>query len=178
MGSVYLICNNTNKKAYIGQTSRDVLTTRIMPHFNGYGGAKLLDRAIKKHGKENFSWKILCDGIIPELLDSFEIQAIKKYNTMSPNGYNLTPGGNGRKSGKKPQSFPTEFKSNLEKLIVEKGFSKSEFARKLGVTPSAVSRYISHKQPPGVDTMLNICKILEVSWEDLYNEFEFDELTE
>ena len=95
MGSIYLIRNNVNGKSYVGKTVRDAEKTRIYMHLNGYGGAKLLARAIKKYGKENFSWEIIHDGILPNLLDSLEIETIEKYNTMSPNGYNLTTGGEG-----------------------------------------------------------------------------------
>ena len=71
MGSIYLIRNNVNGKSYVGKTVRDAEKTPFFyMHLNGYGGAKLLARAIKKYGKENFSWEIIHDGILPNLLDS------------------------------------------------------------------------------------------------------------
>lgn len=95
MGSIYLIRNNVNGKSYVGKAVGDPEKTRIYMHLNGHGNARLLARAIKKYGKENFSWEIIHDGIGPNLLDSLEIETIEKYNTMSPNGYNLTSGGEG-----------------------------------------------------------------------------------
>ena len=93
-GVIYLIRNLINGKCYIGKTIN--LKRRIYEHFMGHSeGCKLLSRAIKKYGKENFSVEILHEGIIPELLDEFEIQAIKEHNTKAPRGYNLTDGGEG-----------------------------------------------------------------------------------
>ena len=92
MGSIYKITNTVNGKAYIGQTIHDAEKTRIPHHFNGHGNMPI-QCAIKKYGKDAFTYEILHDGIIIELLDSFEIEAIKKYNTVAPNGYNLTYGG-------------------------------------------------------------------------------------
>ena len=60
---------------------------------NGRGGSRLLDRAIQKHKSENFEWEILHDGVLPEFLDDFEVEAISKHNTLHPNGYNLKTGG-------------------------------------------------------------------------------------
>jgi group I intron endonuclease len=93
-GVIYLIRNTINNKCYIGKTIH--LKRRIYEHFMGHSeGCKLLSRSIKKYGKENFSVEILHEGIIPELLNEFEIQAIRKYNTKAPHGYNLNEGGMG-----------------------------------------------------------------------------------
>jgi hypothetical protein len=51
--------------------------------------------AIKKHGIENFSAQALvqCDDY--EYLLDLEAKAIVRFNTRTPNGYNLTAGGRG-----------------------------------------------------------------------------------
>ena len=95
MGCIYKITNAVNGKAYIGKTKNDAKTTRIREHFKGHGGARILARAMAKYGVDVFSWEILQDGVIPELLDSYEIELIQSHNTASPNGYNLTHGGEG-----------------------------------------------------------------------------------
>ena len=95
MGCIYLIRNTVNGKAYIGKTAQhNVEKRRINQHLDG-NGSLVLGPAVKKYGKNAFAYEILHDGIIPELLDSYEIEAIKKYNTLQPNGYNLTIGGEG-----------------------------------------------------------------------------------
>ena len=96
MGSIYKITNTVNGKSYIGQTRHDAEKTRIRCHLNGDSkGSRLVKRAIEKYGKDAFAYEILHDGIIPEFLDDLEIEAIKKFNTIAPQGYNLTAGGEG-----------------------------------------------------------------------------------
>ena len=96
MGSIYKITNTVNGKSYIGQTRHDAEKTRIRDHLTGNSKAnELVKRAVEKYGRDAFTYEILYDGIIPELLDSYEIEAIKKFNTISPHGYNLTTGGGG-----------------------------------------------------------------------------------
>ena len=95
MGSIYKITNTVNGKAYIGQTIHDAVKGRINDHLNQtQNGSRMIKRAIKKYGKASFTYEILHDGIIPEFLDDLEIEAITKFNTVAPNGYNLTTGGN------------------------------------------------------------------------------------
>ena len=94
MGSIYKITCIPSGKAYIGKTIYDAEKTRINKHLNGHGN-RILKRAVKKYGKDAFAIEILHDCIIPELLDMLEIEAIAKHNTLAPNGYNLTAGGEG-----------------------------------------------------------------------------------
>ena len=96
MGSIYKITNTANGKSYVGQTIHDAVKGRISEHLNGKsGGSRLVRRAIEKYGKDAFTYEILHDGIIPEFLDDLEIEAIKKFNTIAPHGYNLKTGGEG-----------------------------------------------------------------------------------
>ena len=96
MGCIYLIRNLRNNKCYIGKTINP--DKRIREHLNRTSqGSRLVKCAIEKYGRESFVYEILHDGIIPELLDSYEIEAIKKYNSLAPSGYNLRAGGEGGK---------------------------------------------------------------------------------
>ena len=94
MGSIYKITNTVNGKSYIGQTIHDAEKTRIRYHLNGYGNEDV-KKDIEKYGKDAFTYEILHDGIIPEFLDMLEKEAIAKYNTIAPHGYNQTNGGSG-----------------------------------------------------------------------------------
>lgn len=49
---------------------------------------------MRKYGIENFEFRVMLINIPKEKLDFYEILWIKKLNTLSPNGYNLTKGGN------------------------------------------------------------------------------------
>lgn len=128
MGSIYKITNKKNGKAYIGKTTRDG-KTRIQEHLKATSkSSTLLARAVRKHGEENFTWEILHDGIIPELLDSYEIEAIKIHNTLSPTGYNLTEGGTGGIPAKEVCQKMSE--SRKGQSAWNKGISPSEETKK------------------------------------------------
>lgn len=90
---VYLITNLINGKRYIGQTSRS-LEWRWHIH-QTRKGCLALRNAIDKYGASNFSVETLLDVPTKELAGEFEIEYISRYNTKSPNGYNLTDGGEG-----------------------------------------------------------------------------------
>ena len=90
LGKIYCITNCINEKMYVGQTSTD-RRLELYASGNGHG---VIGRAIKKHGWENFSLSII-EEIPIELLNEAEMFWIDFLNTMSPNGYNLTAGGDG-----------------------------------------------------------------------------------
>ena len=52
-----------------------------------------LSNAINKYGKERFQYEILEKNIPQHYLNDREIYWINHFNTVSPNGYNLTCGG-------------------------------------------------------------------------------------
>jgi group I intron endonuclease len=91
---VYKIINNINGKIYIGCTIN--FNDRIKRHFSGkYCGSELLHKAVKKYGVSNFSCEIIKYFNTTELMLKAEIEAIKKYNSLIPNGYNIHLGGKG-----------------------------------------------------------------------------------
>jgi len=92
---IYKATSKTSGKSYIGQT-RQALKNRQQGHFddcnrrnNAFGSA------IKKYGKNDFIWSVLEKCNSSEELNKKEIKYIKEYNTLAPNGYNLTTGGEG-----------------------------------------------------------------------------------
>ena len=96
MGSIYKITNTVNGKAYIGQTIQDAEKTRIRDHLTGNGkGSQLIKDDIEKYGQDVFTYEILHGSILPEFLDMLEKEAIEKFNTIAPHGYNQTNGGSG-----------------------------------------------------------------------------------
>ena len=96
MGSIYKITNTVNGKFYIGKTTHDAVKTRIRDHLTGNSkGSRLIKDDIEKCGQDAFTYEILHDGIIPEFLDTLEIDAIAKFNTIAPHGYNRNKGGSG-----------------------------------------------------------------------------------
>src|SRR5271156_1859401 len=88
---VYLITNIINGKCYVGQTVNS-LEFRWRQH-QRQEGCPYLHAAIKKYGVENFSIEVICEPPTIELMNEIEEEYIERYNTLSPNGYNLTKGG-------------------------------------------------------------------------------------
>jgi group I intron endonuclease len=92
MGYIYKIVNKIDKKTYIGQTVSDC-ETRWSHHLAKSSNCRYLNSALKKHGIDNFDFKIVCITF-DSSLDDIEIDYIKKYDCLVPNGYNLRLGGN------------------------------------------------------------------------------------
>jgi len=84
---VYLTTNLINGKQYIGDR-----TTLILPD-KYLGSGYNLKKAIKRYGRNNFKKEILQFFSNRELAFKAQEQYIKKYNTLIPNGYNLSVNG-------------------------------------------------------------------------------------
>ena len=95
MGYIYLITNKINGKQYVGQTLREDIYTRWKQHFNKKAIGRCLRSAYFKHGIENFKFQIICI-CFDDYCNKFEKEYIQKFNTISPNGYNLSEGGGNR----------------------------------------------------------------------------------
>jgi group I intron endonuclease len=115
---VYVATNKINGKQYIGYTTKS-LNTRIKGHLkkaydkNGKHYNYHFQKAIRKYSINNFSWDILFKCSNKQECCAKEIEYIKIYNSLAPNGYNLTQGGDGG-----IQSDLTKLKiSNSVKLI-------------------------------------------------------------
>ena len=89
---VYLITNNLNGMSYAGQSKNCWYRWTI--HKAQSRNRAPIDIAINEFGAENFTFKIEKE-CLPEELDFYEREAIKKYNTLWPNGYNRYTGGRG-----------------------------------------------------------------------------------
>lgn len=83
-----------NGKKYIGITSKTA-EERFKEHCCLAHNKGMCQKAIHKYGKENVIIKVLATVDNWELLCLAEIEAIEKYKTRPPNGYNLTLGGEG-----------------------------------------------------------------------------------
>lgn len=96
---IVYISTAPNGKSYIGQTIT-TLQKRRQGHLhdarNGRGGkpeCRAFNAALRKYGSASFQWKVLCRANNMEELNAREEEYIARYNTLSPNGYNLTTGG-------------------------------------------------------------------------------------
>ncbi len=95
-GVIYVITCLVNGKQYVGQT-RQSLKMRIDQHKRGSRrGRPGIDAAIAKYGWSDETFKVEVLEVCPvEMLNEREIFWIATLNSKTPNGYNLTDGGDG-----------------------------------------------------------------------------------
>ena len=60
-----------------------------------------------------------------------------------------------------------EIQKRLREAIEYGTLSQKELAEKLGINPSTVSKYMRLDKYPSLDTFANICKILDVSADEI-----------
>lgn len=99
MGYVYKVTNNINNKLYVGITSRKRVNDRWSQHrcmgkTEYEGDNSLLHKAMRKYGVDCFSFEVI-EEVDNSLLFEREKYWIAYYNSKTPNGYNLTDGGEG-----------------------------------------------------------------------------------
>lgn len=93
-GIIYKATNLIDGKIYIGQKTR-TLEKRRKEHVKSSKHNYLFQRAIRKYGKEAFSWQVI-DNVDDEVaLNEKEVAWIAHYQSYKKNGYNLTIGGEG-----------------------------------------------------------------------------------
>lgn len=100
---IYIITNEVNGKKYVGKTTAS-LAKRWTQH-KSVSGCKAVSAAIVKYGEESFSIEEIDAACSEKELNKREISWIKKLNTISPNGYNLTEGGEGAKHSKQTRGL-------------------------------------------------------------------------
>ena len=60
-----------------------------------------------------------------------------------------------------------EIQTRLREAIKTSHISQYEIAKKLGITQSTVSKYMRMDKFPSLETFANLCKILDVSADDI-----------
>ena len=93
-GVIYKITCLINGKLYVGKTKQKLENRMAQHRHESKKGSIGLGAAIRKYGWENFSVEVIETCLI-ENLTAREIFWIAELNSKSPNGYNLTDGGEG-----------------------------------------------------------------------------------
>lgn len=145
MGYIYKITNTSTNKCYIGCSKEKNVEYRWNEHIrliNKDKGCPALRDAVKKHGWEKFKFEVL---IICFDEDCFELEKhyIKKYNSQTPNGYNITPGGEG--GGFKGKKHTEESKQKISEYF-KKYYSDPENRRKNGLLVKESLKNINIRQ--------------------------------
>ncbi len=136
-----LITCKVNNKRYVGVTKKGNLNP-INPFRYGHGS--IFVRAVKKYGKENFDITIIAsDFKTREELHIAERKAIKEFNTLHPNGYNI-----------RDSAIGTSFSKNHGDLI-KKAQARPEVKIKMIIANRDISRRPSVKAKVGLAAKLN-----------------------
>ena len=156
---IYCWTNNLDGKQYVGYTRYDE-EIRLKWHLKSpyYFGL-----ALRKHGKENFSCKVFLRNLTLEEALQWEIYYIDELETLWPDGYNLTKGGNGNHN--QPGDYKLSEVTRKAISIAMKGFKHSEESKrkmseaKLGkkFTPEHIANM---SQPRTQEHRMNISKSL------------------
>lgn len=125
---LYKISNTINDKLYIGITIDP--DRRWKQHSTFNTNCQAIKNAMRKHGVENFNFELLCCGE-DDYIEDLEIKAIHAYNSQSPDGYNITIGGEGGTYYK--------WDSQWDKLLGTK--PDADLGEELGVGVYVVSRH-------------------------------------
>lgn len=163
---VYKITNKINGKSYVGQTVQS-LERRWKKHITQKSHCHALKSAILKYGPENFEIKTLTTYDSIEKMNDGERYYINLFNTLAPDGYNLTNGGirpsfskearanMGRKKEKhhlwgKKHSEETKHKISVAHMGKKRGKDSEETRKKkslaqIGSTHSLATRKILSK---------------------------------
>jgi hypothetical protein len=152
---IYKITAKHNGKIYIGQ-SIDIYT-RWRSHWkeSKYGSSTPLHNAMRKYGKEGFSFKII-EKCTPENINEREIYWIKFYDSHK-NGFNLTIGGEGIKN----KTFTDEEKEKARKIsegtnkpilqfdyegnLISEWFGVKEAGKKLSLNTTVILACLKNK---------------------------------
>lgn len=141
---VYGILNNIDYKLYVGKSEKDNDIDGVRPrrHFGGRG-SKLVFQAVQKYGKENFTVLLLHkESCTREKLSDLEKYYIKHFNTISPNGYNITEGGDGGSGKGRKDSIATKNK----KSVAAKLANTPEVRKKKSLAKIGTRLSVEHKK--------------------------------
>lgn len=77
-----------------------------------------LNNAIRKHGPDNFILEILHVTVDESELSNLEQEYIEKHNSLAPNGYNLTRGGEGCRASTELKKILSKKKDHIKEAVI------------------------------------------------------------
>ena len=159
MGFIYKITNTINGKCYIGETTKSDPEKRWKEHKSTIKrgvGCPALQNSVIKHGIDNFKFEILIICFDKDRY-KYEIEYIKKYNTLIPNGYNILEGGPG--GSFKGKKHSEETKQLLSKNNKQKYIDNPELKREMSERNKIYynkNNIIKHREAMGKSTGVKI----------------------
>ena len=158
---IYSIRNNLNNKIYIGQSVH--IERRWVEHCLP-SSKSVISMAIKKYGKENFTFQILEECKLVEL-DRLEKEYMQKYNSFIPNGYNIMQSIGNHQTQWIENSLSQEKFYFLVEDLLNSNLTFEELANKYSICTRTITRinhgYVHHHEEweyPLRDTKRDIAK--------------------
>lgn len=136
---IYKITNLINNKIYIGQSKQ--IEVRWQQHKTSNKHYAIYN-AFKKYGIDNFKFEII-EECPEDILNEREKYWIKFYNSLSPNGYNMTLGGD---SCGHEQLEKSVQQYDLQGNFIKQFKSIKEAERKTGIDNANISACCNHKK--------------------------------
>lgn len=156
---LYYHRNIINNKYYVGITSKKNVIHRWGKDGNNYS-TQIFSRAIEKYGWDNFEHVILFDNLDEEEAKILEQQYILEFNSLIPNGYNMTLGGE------------TTYKNNgIICLETKEIFSKDNVIDFLNNHPELKEKY---NEQDIVDCCNFQMKRIKIPWKNEYYHFTYN----
>ncbi len=134
MGYIYLITNTVNNKKYVGQTLQDDVKKRwsVYKRIKDTSIGTCFYNGLKKYTPEKFKFQIIC-VCFDEDCNRYEEHYIKKFNCLTPNGYNMLPGG-------------TSFQGPFKKAQLTDEQKRGLFGRDKGIKSHNFEKHLSYEQ--------------------------------
>ena len=131
MAYIYCIKNKTTKKSYIGESKGKDVKWRWNEHkktIEKNKGCPALRDAVKKYGIENFEFSVIIICFDDERF-KYEKEYITKYNSVVPNGYNITGGGEG--GGIQGKKHTEQVKTDIRNQSKQKYIDNPELRKQI-----------------------------------------------
>ena len=133
MAYIYRILNKITQKCYIGESKCLNINRRWNQHKktieNNKGYCPALRDAVIKYGIENFIFTVIIVCFDDDRF-KYEKEYIIKYNSVVPNGYNLTNGGEGG-GGFQGKKHSEEVKNKIKNSLKQKYIDNPELKKQL-----------------------------------------------
>lgn len=179
MAYIYRILNKITKKCYIGETKSKDVVWRWNQHkqkIESNNGCPALRDAVKKYGIDNFEFSVLIICFDDERF-KYEREYIRKYNSVVPNGYNITNGGEG--GGFQGKTHTDQVKNIIKDKLKQKYIDNPELKKQMSERNKIVMNNpeIREKVKNGIENSEKWKKVIEENRRGNYNKIKHNEET-